>query len=401
MAEAVPERPAGVPEGGFWNPELGSWEVSRRTAQGARDGECLFYRPDGSLQSRCTFVNGVQEGTFAILHPDGRLAREGTFAAGKVEGIVSAYAGEGAGAEPLRACCVPAAAVRLDQRYEGGAMVQEIFYDSSGQPILSDGRPIPPRPAGVPDDADYDEAGPRWTRWRPDSHRSWSAAGMLETESEHDGLRRTTRTFDTDGRLVESCQVSHEGTRDGAFLRRFARAARAPTPMPPSARSAARSSAGRRWGPGPSWRRRHRAAPGGARRGVRSRRASGPRRPSRRARTRPPMTGARSPPRCGRRGACERRSARRRARRCATAIARRSRARWRRTWCRSGPSWRPSAATRSCSRSTRRSRRSSTGSSRAPIPRRRSGRSRRCCRGPTRRRPTSSRRRCCWRPSGG
>ena len=221
MAEAVRERPAGVPEGGFWNPEVGGWEVSRRNAQGARDGECLFYRPDGGLQSRCTFVNGVQEGTFAILHPDGRLAREGTFAAGKIEGLVSAYAGEGTGAEPLRACCVPAAAVRLDQRYEGGAVMQEIFYDSSGQPILSDGSPIPPRPASVPRDADYDEAGPRWTRWRPDSHRAWSAAGVLETESEYDGLRHTTRTFDADGRLVESCQVSKEGTRDGAFLRRF------------------------------------------------------------------------------------------------------------------------------------------------------------------------------------
>jgi antitoxin component YwqK of YwqJK toxin-antitoxin module len=90
VAEAVRQRPAGVPEGGFWNPEAGGWEVSRRTAQGARDGDCLFYRPDGSLQSRCTFVGGRQEGPFAIFHPDGRLAREGKFEAGNVEGIVSA-----------------------------------------------------------------------------------------------------------------------------------------------------------------------------------------------------------------------------------------------------------------------------------------------------------------------
>jgi hypothetical protein len=222
VAEAVRQRPAGVPEGGFWNPEAGGWEVSRRTAQGARDGDCLFYRPDGSLQSRCTFVGGRQEGPFAIFHPDGRLAREGKFEAGNVEGIVSAYAGEGAGAEPLRACCVPAAAARLDLRYEGGAIVQETFYDAGGQPILSDGRSIPPRPAGVPEDADYDEAGPRWTRWRPDSHRAWSATGVLETESEFDGVRRTTRTFDAGGRIVESCQVSRDGKRDGGFWRRFA-----------------------------------------------------------------------------------------------------------------------------------------------------------------------------------
>ena len=53
VAATAPERPAGVPEGGFWNPELGGWEVSRLSAQGVREGECLFYRRDGSLQSRC------------------------------------------------------------------------------------------------------------------------------------------------------------------------------------------------------------------------------------------------------------------------------------------------------------------------------------------------------------
>ena len=228
MAVARPERPAGIPEGGLWNPEAGSWEVSQRTAQGAREGECLFFRRDGSLQSRFQFVGGVQEGPFAMFHPDGRLAREGKFVAGRIEGIVSAYVGAGAGAEPLRACCVPDAAVRLDQRFEAGAMVQEIFYDSGGQPILSDGRPCPPRPAGVPEDADYDENGPRWSRWRPDSQRFWSSTGALQSESEFDGARRLTRTFDLDGRLAESCEVSQDGRRHGAFLRRFA--ADAPSP---------------------------------------------------------------------------------------------------------------------------------------------------------------------------
>jgi hypothetical protein len=228
MAMAAPERPVGVPEGGVWNPEAGNWEVSQRSAQGAREGECVLYRRDGSLLSRFRFVGGVQEGPFAIFHPDGKLAREGKFAAGMVEGLVSAYAGTGAGAEPLRSCCVPDAAVRLDMRYEAGAMVQETFYDSAGRPILSNGSPIPPRPAGVPDDADYDEAAARWSRWRPDSQRIWSATGELESESAFDGTRRTTRTLDADGRIVESVQLAGDGMRDGAFLRRFA--AGAPSP---------------------------------------------------------------------------------------------------------------------------------------------------------------------------
>jgi hypothetical protein len=228
VAVAAPERPAGVPEGGVWNPETGNWEVSQLTAHSAREGECLSYRRDGSLLSRFRFNGGVKDGPFAFFHPDGRVAREGKFVAGKAEGIVSAYVGTGAGAEPLRACCVPAAAVRLDIRFERGAPVQEIFYDSAGRPILSDGRPIPPRPANVPEDAEYDEAGDRWKRWRPDSHRFWSMTGVVAEESELDGSRRVTRTFDAGGRLVESCGVSMDGKRQGAFLRRFA--AEAPSP---------------------------------------------------------------------------------------------------------------------------------------------------------------------------
>ena len=222
MAATVPERPAGVPEGGFWSPEVGGWEVSRLNAQGVREGECLFYRPDGSLQSRCGFVAGVREGPFAMFHPDGRVSREGIFTAGRAEGIVSAYPGVGPGAEPLRSCCVPPGAVRLDLRFEEGEVVQEIFYDADGRPILSDGRPWPPRPPGVPDDAEYEEAAPQWARRRAELHRFWSETGVLVSEIEFaNGVRRAERTFDAAGRLAEACEFSPDRARHGAFLRRL------------------------------------------------------------------------------------------------------------------------------------------------------------------------------------
>ena len=222
MAATAPERPAGVPEGGFWNPEIGSWEVSRLSAQGVREGECLFYRRDGSLQSRCGFVAGVREGPFAMFHPDGTVSRQGTFIAGRAEGIVQAYPGVGAGAEPLRSCCVPPGAARLDLLYEKGDIVQEIFYDADARPILADGRPWPPRPSGVPDDAEYDEAGPQWARRRTELHRFWTAAGVLTSEIEFaKGVRRAVRTFDAAGRLAEACEFSPEGARHGAFVRCF------------------------------------------------------------------------------------------------------------------------------------------------------------------------------------
>jgi antitoxin component YwqK of YwqJK toxin-antitoxin module len=222
VAGTAPERPAGLPEGGFWNPELGGWEVSRLSAPGTREGECLFYRRDGSLQSRCRFVAGVREGPFTMFHPDGSVSREGVFIAGRAEGLVSAYPGDGPGAEPLRSCCVPPGAARLDLLYEKGDIVQEIFYDAADQPILADGRPWPPLPSGVPDDAEYDEANTQWARRRPELHRFWTEAGVLSSEVEYaKGVRRAARTFDAAGRLAEACEFSPDGARHGAFVRCF------------------------------------------------------------------------------------------------------------------------------------------------------------------------------------
>jgi antitoxin component YwqK of YwqJK toxin-antitoxin module len=229
VAAPAPERPAGVPEAGFWNPEIGGWEVSRLSAQGVREGECLFYRRDGSLQSRCRFVAGVREGPFAMFHPDGSVSRAGSFIAGRAEGIVSAYPGFGPGAEPLRSCCVPPGAARLDLLYEKGDIVQEIFYGPDDRPMLADGRPWPARPSGVPADAEYDEANTQWARRRPELHRFWTETGVLTSEIEYaKGLRRVARTFDAAGRLAESCEFSPDGARHGAFIRCFPNEAEVP-----------------------------------------------------------------------------------------------------------------------------------------------------------------------------
>ena len=81
------------------------------------------------------------------------------------------------------AACPPAA-VRLDLRYEGGDIVQEIFYDDAGRPILSDGRPWPPRPSRRPRGRRIRRGGRRAGRaGAPRSQRLWSAAGVLEKEA--------------------------------------------------------------------------------------------------------------------------------------------------------------------------------------------------------------------------
>ncbi|HZL16770.1 MAG TPA: hypothetical protein VFG23_03375 [Polyangia bacterium] len=223
MANTAPERPAGVPESGVWDAAIGRWEVSRKSELGAREGECLFYRADGSLFSRFRFAADLQDGPFAIYHPDGGLARAGSFSAGRLAGVVSAYASSAPGAEPLRACCVPPAAVRLDGLYQDGQLVQETFYDGQGHPILSDGRSWPTRPTDVPADAEFDEGGARWVRRRPELAQFWTEGGGLAEEIAYrDGVRSATRRFDDAGRLLESCELAPDERRHGAFSRRWA-----------------------------------------------------------------------------------------------------------------------------------------------------------------------------------
>ena len=130
----------------------------------------------------------------------------------------------GWGRGPSRCALVacPRAPLRLDLLYEKGDIVQEIFYDADERPILADGRPWPPRPAGVPDDAEYDEANTRWARRRPELHRFWTDAGVLTSEIEYaNGVRRATRRFDAAGRLAEACELSPDGARHGASVRCF------------------------------------------------------------------------------------------------------------------------------------------------------------------------------------
>ena len=195
------------------------------------------------------------------------------------EGIVSAYPGTAPGAEPLRSCCVPpgAAAPRpVFTRRETSS--RRSSTTRTERPILADGRPWPPRPAGVPDDAEYDEANTRWARRRPELHRFWTDAGVLTSEIEYpNGVRRATRTFDAAGRLAEACELSPDGRPSRRVLFGASRSTpRASTPTRASERSGARFDQGQAVG---TWSfldgGGHRAEDGGARSGVRRGRRDG------------------------------------------------------------------------------------------------------------------------------
>jgi hypothetical protein len=220
---AEPERPAGVPALGVWNPAVEKWEIVERDAAGAREGECLRYRPDGTLFSRSYFVADLEDGPFEVYHRDGGVAREGKFAAGRLDGMVRAYApSDPAKGEPLRNCCVPPRAVRLDTRYRSGDFLIETFYDAEGRALLSDGRVCPVRPAGLPELAVYDENREGWTLRSQTADRFWTVEGTLrqEIDNEPDGGRRI-RALDDAGDVAEEVGFGPDDKRRGRLLRRL------------------------------------------------------------------------------------------------------------------------------------------------------------------------------------
>jgi hypothetical protein len=219
----APSRPATVPASAVWKPDDNKWEVSRKDDQGARDGECLFYRDDGTLFSRVRFTGGVQDGPFVVYHPNGDVAREGTYVSGRLDGIVTAYASERPGAEKIRVCCVPPGAARLCERYRAGEFLVEVFYDREGRAILSDGRLCPARPDGLPELAAFDESRGGWAMRSPEIDRFWTERGVLVEEIANprtDGVR-TIRHFDATGLVRQEAGFTREDRPQGPFYRRF------------------------------------------------------------------------------------------------------------------------------------------------------------------------------------
>ena len=109
----------------------------------------------------------------------------------------------------------------------------EVFYDDEGRAILSDGRPCPPRPAALPELAQFDETRGGWALRSPALDRFWTAEGALVEEDERAAGRRARRAdVRRRGRVSARSSTSTRTTgATGPFLRRLgARRARHRSP---------------------------------------------------------------------------------------------------------------------------------------------------------------------------
>lgn len=214
-------RPDVVPASACWSEEQRQWEERSHDLDGLPIGSFRAWREDGSLSLEAFYEHGELRGPFRRFHPDGRVAREGFYINGHLDGVVVAHASADRAGEPLRGCCVPAGAKRMEARYENGALRGETFFDGEGHVLLSDGSRRPARPRVVPEGARFDESSRRWFEG-PHDHETgnnvgtwswWHQDGSLDEEADYEGGRRVaTRRFAADGEVVEFTSfLRHEG----------------------------------------------------------------------------------------------------------------------------------------------------------------------------------------------
>jgi len=219
----APARAPGVPASCVWNEALGKWEaVGVDGPGGVREGECLRYRPDGTLYSRSHFVAGLEDGPFTVYHPNGSVARQGRYAAGRFDGVLRILASPDGNGEPLRACCVPPGATRLEVTFRGGEQLLEIFSDQEGRPLLSDGQLRPPVPPGLPELVSFEENRGAWVMRQSGLEKFWTLDGQPLDERQWfpDG-HRVTRIFDAAGAVKEETGMDEQGRRVGPYFRRL------------------------------------------------------------------------------------------------------------------------------------------------------------------------------------
>ena len=196
-------KPDGVPPGAWWSAEDGEWVLAERDDKGRMQGVVAYWRPDGTLVSRCSFVDGVPDGRYERYHENGEVSRSGTFVDGRLGGVDACFRSTGETTEmafPVDA--MPDNVWRYESVIVGGRTVSGRWYDKEGRQVTDTGKPLPERPGGVPDTAVYFSKSEYWAVGDIDGKgeqglwRYWSTAGEPLGERDFkDGTELERRWF--------------------------------------------------------------------------------------------------------------------------------------------------------------------------------------------------------------
>ncbi|MFJ8230073.1 toxin-antitoxin system YwqK family antitoxin [Streptomyces sp. NPDC094448] len=242
MDEATtPDRPDGVPAGAGWDEEETGWTLGA-TGERGKTGEWRCWRADGTFAESSHWVDGKMHGPHIRYHDDGSVASEGPWEDGKRTTMVL-HRADTPSQETVMAE-LPESIRRLVQDFdENGYFFRQRFYTAAGSEVDFDGEPIPPRPAGVPEDAQHAARHRHWyhQRYEPGGeerkiglHRFWETDGRFKGAEYYTVEGKLVAQINTastcqsnplvdaelagDERAVEECLALGLGSSQGAAL---------------------------------------------------------------------------------------------------------------------------------------------------------------------------------------
>jgi antitoxin component YwqK of YwqJK toxin-antitoxin module len=212
-------RPAGVPEGAYWDASDNEWVLPEKNPAGQFHGLVKWWRPDGTMCCATDHVDGKPHGTFTRFHENGEPSRVGAFVKGTLQGT-NVFTRSTAQTTENFPAGLGKHIWRCEMDFVNGSMTEGRLFDRENRRVMEDGTPFPTeRPKGVPasahfrknDEGEYvwvdaqtKQVGDDWQRigvWR-----FWSPEGVLVREDPYENgeLHGTVRIYDADdGTLAE------------------------------------------------------------------------------------------------------------------------------------------------------------------------------------------------------
>jgi hypothetical protein len=188
-----------VPLSAEWSEADQEWVVGEHDASGELVGDVTYYRPDGSLVCICPHVAGKPHGQSRRFHESGEVSQVAQYVDGVLHGQRIFYATDAPTTEQMHTQGMSTAIVRAEFDYVNGNLRTARYIDRDGRRITRSGKPLPDRPAGVPDTALFNDTSRAWVDGEYDSDGEpvgtsliWSREGALVQRSEHlgDGMTR-------------------------------------------------------------------------------------------------------------------------------------------------------------------------------------------------------------------
>ncbi len=211
------------PSTAWWSETDKEWVEGPRDAEGRLHGRIRYWDAEGRFISECEHVHGRPHGQARRFHPDGSLYQDSTYLEGRLTGPRTFYRPEDPDLETPRPLAHTGPNVEVYEcEYERGDLVATRYRDAERREVDVQGRPVPPRPPGVPP-----TAGPMpdggWLAMRRRGEegtetlelRIWYPDGQLHEERLEDGQDRAfhpSGALQAEGRRIrQGASLSQEG----------------------------------------------------------------------------------------------------------------------------------------------------------------------------------------------